>query len=273
MKSTTIKRAISAILLIILCTIAGIAIVRANAASAGSEDSKYFGFYRLSPEMESEARRVVLADSRLQGLIAERDLDYRINVGAVLKEDVEHEELLEWLRGGRKDTSAISEIVGVLSIGYNDSYALDIDMEKEKVVSIKERIQVGPRIPEVTRTEKQKALDTAMADSRVQGLLANKGYEVAPDGQIGVWHTSDMKKLGVVIVVRFSQPYIIEYDWPDAEVSFDKDGGPLYHVETRREAREVEFVMIKVDLSGDNVVAIEPIGQQVESAAEGGNKS
>jgi len=61
-------------------------------------------------------------------------------------------------------------------------------------------------IPTLTAEEEAMAREMALNDSRVQEMLAGKGFEVAPEGRIGVWHTSDgLKKIGAVLEIRFDK--------------------------------------------------------------------
>lgn len=68
-------------------------------------------------------------------------------------------------------------------------------------------------IPELTEDEEILAKEMAMNDPVVKQMLAGKNYEVAPEGRIGVMHTSDdLRKIGAVIEIGFDKEYWFDYD-------------------------------------------------------------
>jgi hypothetical protein len=215
------------------------------------------GFYSVCPELEAELEQIVLADPEVQALLEGKDYsftvdghtiegqDYNLAVGVRLKDEVTSEEFMDWMSGGRQDSSLIKEYVGILNIGYNDKYYFTIDREAGLVVEMQYEAGHGV-IPEVTGEEKQLAVEIAMADATVQQLLAGKEYVIAPEDRIGVWH-SGSTKLGVAFEIEFAQIYFIDMDLP-------RYPGEPVHV-----SGEVEGVIINVLLEENRVAEITPI--------------
>jgi hypothetical protein len=214
------------------------------------------GFYGVCPELEAELEQIVLADPAVQFLLEGKDYsftvaghtiegqDYDLSVGVRLKESTTPDEFNAWMDGGRQDWSLIKEYVGILNIGYNDKYYLTIDREEGLVVEMQYEGGEG-RIPEVTAEEKQRAVEIALDDPTVRQLLAGKGYDIAPDGKIGVWHTGNIK-LGVAFEIDFDKPYFIEMDLPRYQSA-------PFHV-----SDEVQGLIISVLLEENRVASILP---------------
>ena len=117
-----------------------------------------------------------------------------------------------------------------------------------------------PQIPELTEAEKAKARETTLSDPRIQALLEGKGFEVAPEGHLGVWHNSGLEKLGAALEIRLDKPYWIDYDWPQIEYDEEKYGHP-YCIESAPLccALWTDTLMISVNLEEAKVVAIVPL--------------
>ncbi len=127
--------------------------------------------HRLSPEDESMIRQLVLSDSRVEGLIKGHDVkgsDWDISIGAVLRKDTSPEEVNRWLEQWRKDRAIIAEVVAVLSVGYNHTYLISVDMEKASVGQITHQRRVGLPIPELTVKDRQRAVEIALKTPLLQ---------------------------------------------------------------------------------------------------------
>jgi hypothetical protein len=196
------------------------------------------GFYAAGPALKAKLEKIALADAGIQTLIQNKDFtltaggqeienkDYNIAVGVRLKDGLTSEQFNAWLDNGREDTSLVKEYVGVLNIGYNAGYDIVFDMEKETVSALVEQGKSSVTIPEATAEDKQKALDIAMADATLQQILEGKSYRIAPEGNIGVWHTGDVK-LGVAFEITFNTVYHIEADLPRYEAGLSHFSGDV----------------------------------------------
>jgi hypothetical protein len=224
--------------------------------SGAGEDEVLEPFYGVSPELTAELEQIVLANSEVQTLLRDTDHSFTVNgrpiedqdfnlaVGVRLKEGVTPEEFREWVKKGRHDSSLIEEYVGVLDVGYNDKYYLTLSPEKGQVAEI--QYDEGYRqIPEVTREEKQRAVEIALDDPTVQQLLAGRDYEIAPGGKIGVWHDGKVK-LGVSFQIDFDRPYTIDLALPK------------YMSESCSVTCEVEGIIVDVLLEENRVATIIP---------------
>lgn len=229
-------------------------------------------FYRLAPDDESKLTQIALSDPRIQELIAGKDYnmnvrghliqgqDWSMQVGVILKNDVESERLYKWLDRERKDKSVIKEYVGVLSIGHNDIYNLALDIDNAKVTKLS-----GPqprfdlRIPELTREDREKAVTITLDDLCIQELLAGKDYVVAPEGVV-IWHSSkDHKKIGAGLEIWLDKTYPIDYAWPYPEYDETKYASfPYYQVQTTHQAYDVKALVVLVDLEKGEVSGIMP---------------
>jgi len=215
-------------------------------------------FYGVSPELTARLEQICLADPRVQELVKDRvysfvvdgqtveDKDYNLAVGVRLIKDITSQEFKEWMDIGRQDSSIIREYVGVLNIGYNEKYHIVIDFEKGELSELTREEKSSPGIPEVTAEEKQRAIKIALADTTVRQILEGKKYEVAPNGEIGVWHSGNTK-LGVAFEIRFDRPYQI-----DAEL-------PRYQSGTYHYSGEAERLNVNVLLAENRVASIVPI--------------
>lgn len=226
--------------------------------------------YRLSPEDESTIRKVVLSDPRVKELIKGHEYaisvaghevkgsDWDISVGAVLREGASPDEVNRWLEGGRKDKAIIAEVVAVLSVGYNDTYLISVDMEKGSIGQITHQRRMGLPIPELTAKDRQRAVEIALKTPLLQELLEDKKYVVAPEGTIGVWHTTkDHRKIGAALEVWFDNFYDVEADlpWPD----YDEEkytSFPYYQEQSSHWSGKVKALVVLVDLNKKKVVGI-----------------
>ena len=227
-----------------------------------NEANDFAPFYGVSPELEAELEQIVLDDPAVQSIIQGEEYSFTVDghtiesqgfnlaVGVRLKDATTPDEFREWINGGRQDSSLIEEYVGILNIGYNDKYYLTIDHEKGLVAEIQHEVGEGI-IPEITAEEKERAVEIALADVTVQQLLTGKEFEIAPDGKIGVWHTSEVK-LGVAFEIEFTEIYVIDMELPQYP-------GEAYNV-----SGEVEGVIISVLLEENRVGEITPIAPIAE---------
>ena len=255
------------IILLSLTTVGSIAL-----GSGANEDNAFEPFYGVSRELTAKLEQIVLADSRVQELTRDRQhilivnghyikvQDFDIAVGVHLKEEVTPNEFKEWVKSGRNDSSLIEEYVGVINIGYNDRYHILINRERQEITELIQ--EKGYRnIPELTMAEKETSISMALNDSRLIGLLTGKDYKIAPDGRIGVWHTSykedeDITKLGVAFEIRFDKPYEMSYNWPI--VIPTNDAALPYQESSYYYSGNIVTLGILVNLDDERVVRIAP---------------
>jgi len=89
------------------------------------------------------------------------DRGFDIAVGVRLIDEITPEQFREWIKCGRHDSNLIKEYIGVIYVGYNDRYHIEIDKDKQEVREIAQ--ETGYRnIPEVTTEEKQRAIEIAL---------------------------------------------------------------------------------------------------------------
>jgi len=110
-------------------------------------------------------------------------------------------------------------------------------------------------IPWLTDEQKERALEIALADPRVQELLKGRRYDV---GEIGPIHMGS-KLLGAFVYIDLREPCIIEYDWPFSIPNQDGSFDELI----RHETAGVETLDITVSLGEEMVVGIQPLSFQV----------
>ena len=154
--------------------------------------------------------------------------------------------------------------------------SIAIDLEREVVTGISPSLQpwasqveasTGPAVPTLTDQEKALAKQIALADPRVQQLVAGKNYciaqrwgDAAVDTKIGVWHTSgDLTKIGAGLFIWFDQPCTLDYDWPVIDYDEGKYAFPYYGESTKRYQCATKALEILVDLQKGRVVSIEPV--------------
>lgn len=229
-------------------------------------------FFAVSEELESELEQIVMADTEIQDLVKDvgyrfevdnhvvMDKGYNLAVGAWLKKDVDSKQLKDWIDGGSQDETLIDKFAGCLTLGYNEAYTMSIDKAKGCVENLSVMNIRAAEIPELSRQERDVALEIAFSDSNLTELLKGKEYEIAPNGRIGVWHSAPteekgMEKMGAAFQVRFTQPYQIDYDLP----AIIADEGLQYYQETtQRYSGEVKSLTVLVDLGKGEVVSIGP---------------
>lgn len=229
-------------------------------------------FLAVSEELESELEQIVMADTEIQDLVRNReyrfevdehvvmDKGYNLAVGAWLKKDVNSKQLKDWIDGGSQDETLIDEFAGCLTLGYNEMYTMSIDKPKGHIENLCLTNNRTVEIPELSRQEKDTALQIAFSDPDLTELLKGKEYEIAPNGRLGVWHSAPteekgMEKMGAAFQVRFTQPYQIDYDLP---VIIADEGLQYYQETTHPYSGEVKSLTVLVDLGKGEVVSIGP---------------
>ncbi len=177
-----------------------------------------------------------------------------------MKNDLTSEKFNAWLDGGRKDESIVSNYVGVLSIGHNTSYDLDIDFTNARVSELTLKVKQGPFIPDLTNEDRENTVMIALNNPQLKELLKSKGYVVAPESRISVWHTSnDHRKIGAGIEIWLDKVYLIDYDCPFPEYDETKyPNFPHYRVITENRKVETQIISVLVDLEQNSVVGIIP---------------
>ncbi len=234
-------------------------------ASVHGDEKTLEPFYGVSPELQDKLEQIALADSRVQQLVNGRqfqisagsitieDRDYSLVVGVRLRDDISKEDFIAWVKGGRHDSPIIDEYVGTLNIGYNTKYNLLFDIQNRELKEMILQGKTRPDIPEVSKEEKQRAVDIALADPIIQQILKDKDFSIAPNGAIGVWHTKDLTKLGVAFEIKFVRLYTIECRLP------------VYQKDSVDFNGEVEGIIVSVLLEEDRVATIIPESPAVEN--------
>lgn len=269
---------IAVIGVVAIAILAMTAVIVVPAVAGTSHDSHVMKpFFAVSEELESELEQIVMADTEIQDLVRDReyrfevddehvvmDKGYNLAVGAWLKKDVNSKQLKDWIDGGSQDETLIDKFAGCLTLGYNEMYTMSISRAKGRVENLTMMNNRTVEIPELSRQEKDTALQIAFSDPDLTELLKGKKYEIAPNGRIGVWHTSPtedkgIKKMGVAFDIQFSQPYQIDYNCPGTSPSDEIDSEPQYYVETfYRYSDLADSLSVLVDIETGRVVSIEP---------------
>jgi hypothetical protein len=186
--------------------------------------------------------------------------DWHIAVGAVMKSDITQNELDNWFTRGKTDKSHIEKYVGVLYVGNNDVYDINIDLDNKQVVSL-----IGPasryesRIPELTKDDRENAVLITLNDAHVREVLSDKNYSVAPD-RVVIWHsTKDHQKIGARLEIQLDKTYSIDYVWFFPEYDETKfPSFPYYKVKNNALSCDTQTIVIFVDLAMGEVVGITP---------------
>jgi hypothetical protein len=110
----------------------------------------------------------------------------------------------------------------------------------------------------VNDIEKNKALEIAMSDARVKELLSGKKYSIMDYGPAQFsGPDQSLTKYGVFIRIDFSQPYHINFSYPDRQyLSRNLDD---YKEITNILNGDVEALGITVDMKNGNIERIIPI--------------
>lgn len=110
----------------------------------------------------------------------------------------------------------------------------------------------GPPVPKLEQAEAARALEIALSDTGVRGLLQGKQYTIE---ESAVWHEGE-RKIGVGVHLKLDRPYQIEYDWPTIDYDAAKYPFPHYREATWRAELTVTDLYIRVDLAKGKVVDI-----------------
>lgn len=116
--------------------------------------------------------------------------------------------------------------------------------------------------PELTQAQRDRAVSLALGDSRVQGRLAGKTYQVQ---DVGPWSTGGATDtlVGAIVVIRLGAPASYPLStWPVP--AYDGPGDTSYRDgSVRVAAANVTDLVVSVDLGRSRVVGIEPDGDDV----------
>ena len=156
-------------------------------------------------------------------------------------------------------------VAGVVAGFYHESIAQVVMGREGKTAVSDNRTAPKPEklvLPKLTEAEKQRAIEIALSDPRVQELLEGRKYEVAPEGpvgpRIGLWHASaehGLKKLGVVLDIRLDKVYLIEYDWLRSQFN---EQMTEFEERTIHGSQMVRTISVYVHLESGRVAKIHP---------------
>lgn len=256
-KSITVSVAISIIILVL----AGAAILQASTPEEAPGVpvvgmSVFEPFFRMPLEQEEALKNIVINDPEIKNLLEMTEYDYEVQVGARLISGLSPETSIEWLQLGQTDTSIIREYTGLLFIGYNDTYTFTINLEKKTVESFEKKPNNSPTIPELTRFDKEKALTIVNTDSLIQSLLLGKGFEIAPERRIGVWHSESNAMLGVVLEIWFDGAYEIEADLPVFDYDETKYAFPHFVDKVAQFSGTASKLAVVVSFSSNKIIGV-----------------
>jgi hypothetical protein len=117
----------------------------------------------------------------------------------------------------------------------------------------------GATIPVLSEDQKTRIKEIALQEPRLQALLRDRPYTVS---EVGLWHTSNLLIIGGVLQFTFDELQTIEADW----LVTDRNGSGGDRVDQHYRAEKIEQLNVLVDLNRQQVVTIEPYGQDVKIA-------
>jgi hypothetical protein len=119
----------------------------------------------------------------------------------------------------------------------------------------------GSAIPVLTGADKERIRAIALADPRLQEILAGRKYDVS---EPFLWHTSRLQLIGGGIVITFLAPFSREGEWP--VVSYDRSEAawpPFQSVAVHFRAEDIETLRVNIDLTRGELVGIDPYDAQI----------
>ena len=149
-------------------------------------------------------------------------------------------------------------VAGAVAGFYHESIAQVVMGREGKTAVSDNRTAPKPEklvLPKLTEAEKQRAIEIALSDPRVQELLEGKKYEIV---DTGLWHATaehGLKKLGAALKISFDKVYWIEYDWPYLE--FDEKM-TSFEEKTVHRSRMVKEIAICVHLESGRIASMHP---------------
>lgn len=212
---------------------------------------------RLVGEDDKKLIEIVLSDSRIQELIKDRSYDFIVNnhqiqgqdwhlaTGVVLKEGLTTEQRQKFTQqslAGQTDHTVIDKYLGILTLGdiavifmpgYNDIYDIIIDWNNAKVKSITLEPRSDIQMPQLTLSERKQAITLALSDAKLQEILKDKSYRVAPTG------------------VHVSIDNLFNKDGATFEIWLDRS----YSIDVSRTGRPAQgtVLVVTVDLETENI--------------------
>jgi hypothetical protein len=241
-------------------------IQRTKAANNTSKPEEVFQvFNRIPLDDEAIVEQIVFSDTNVNELTKDNEYsftvdghqisgqDWNLALGVKLKDGTD---VNEWLRQGKSDKSVIEEYVGVLNIGHNDGYMMSIDVENERIDKFTYFSRKAISFQELTLNEKKNIVEIALGDPRIQELLQDKEFTIAPEG-VHIWIGEGNKTIGGTICIWFDRSYEIEFDWPYPAFDAEKyPEFPNYGVESVNRTLDVKALFIMVDLGKQEVTGI-----------------
>jgi hypothetical protein len=114
-----------------------------------------------------------------------------------------------------------------------------------------------PGIPDLTKEDRDRAIEIAQADATVARLIEGRDYTI---DSVGVWHTSKtLEKIGAGVILALSEPASYDIDWPTAIYDRSERSQPPYEETTKRyAAHDVQRIVVMVDLNRQKVVVVSP---------------
>lgn len=187
---------------------------------------------RLGVEEDRKLRGIVLADSKIRELIKDKSYDFTVSgqqvkgedwnlsVGVILKDGLTNEQRQKFIQGslaGQTEHSLVAKYMGILVVGdmvlplpgYVDVYDVLINYQQTKVESITLEPRSDKQIPQLTLDERKQAVTLALNDTRLQGILKDKSYQVAPTG-VHVALDNNLNKEGAAFEIWLDGKYSID---------------------------------------------------------------
>ena len=161
--------------------------------------SKYDEQQKLTQEEQAKAKEIAFSDSRVQELAAGKEYAVRITRANGLVR----------VAGEPPDDDIEVRLVfaGTYMIEDVQASALDIfvDLNEGAITYL---FPLGPSgMPELTASAREKAVNIALADARVQQELGGKPYTV---GKVGITMGGPVGRLGANVPFTFDKPYPLE---------------------------------------------------------------
>lgn len=105
-------------------------------------------------------------------------------------------------------------------------------------------------VPVLTAAQKQRAIEIALADSRVKKVIKDTTYRA---NEVYLWH-SGSKLLGGVVRIDFDQPQTLKGPWLGLDYDCSEKAKPVYNtIAFKQERTGITSVLVDVDLDREKV--------------------
>ena len=204
-------------------------------AVTGTPPSEYEAGQKLTPEEIAKAKEIAFSDSKVQELAEGKEYALRIN----------RADGLIRLASDPPDDDIDIRLVfaGTYMIEDIEASALDIfvDLNEQAVTYVFPLGTSG--MPELTASEKERAVAIALSDANVKGLLEEKKYEIT---RIGICQGGPVGRLGANMDITFDKAYQFTGDFP------------YFPDERTHLDQSIEGIEVFVNLKDEMVVQIWP---------------